>query len=217
MADQRELAELVLATLREGVVPWQYPVSGFPQFRGLFGTFITGDPLHEAEADFGKLDRIIEAVGVKIIQHPRVKRPRCERPPNERILMPPRSRFLSGPQYRATTIHEVLHALEQPQRVGWIGSEHQAEIVAEVGTGFVLSHLRLPPDLDTTNIRRWFGAWAEGIKADPAYLTDAVAQGERAARYLLACRNSQKAMLEKGNGDARARRQERASRQALFP
>lgn len=51
MADQRELAELVLAKLREGVIPWQHPASGFPQFRGLFGTFISGEPVSEAEAD----------------------------------------------------------------------------------------------------------------------------------------------------------------------
>lgn len=147
---------------------------------------------------------------MKIVRHGMVKKPRCERPPKERILLPPRNRFLSEPQYRATVIHEVLHVLEQPHRVGWIGSEHQAEIVAEIGTGFVLSHLRLPPDLDTTNIRRWFGAWAEGIKADPAYLTDAVAQGERAARYLLGLPKKPEGHVGEGNGDARARRQERA-------
>lgn len=188
MADQRELAELVLATLREGVIPWQYPVSGFPQFRGLFGTFITGDPLNEAEANYCELDRIIEAVGVKIVRHGMVKRPRCQRPPKERILLPPRNRFLSEQQYRGTMIHEVLHALEQPHRVGWIGSEHQAELVAEVGTGFVLSHLRLPPDLETTNVRRWLPAWEYGIKADPAYLFDAVTQAEKATHYLLGLR-----------------------------
>lgn len=192
MAD-RELAELVLDTIREAIIPWQYPVSGFPQFRALFGTFITGEPVSEAEADYGDLDRIIEAVGVKIVHHPKVKRPRCERPPKERILLPPRHRFLSEQQYRGSVIHEVLHALEQPHRVGWIGSDHQSELVAEVGTGFVLSHMRLPPDLDTTNIRRWLPAWTDGIKANPAYLYDAVAQAEKATRYLLSLRRDKEA------------------------
>lgn len=191
--DRRELAELVLDALRAGVVPWQHPANTFPQFKNLFRTFVTGEPVGEAKADYGELDEIIRAVGVKIVHHGRVRKPRCERPPRERILLPPKPRFLSEAQYRATVIHEVLHALEQPHRVGWIGSDHQSELVSEVGTGLVLSHLRLPADLDTTNIRRWFAAWENGIKADPAYLFDAVAQAEKAARYLLGLRREEAA------------------------
>lgn len=189
----REQAELVLATLREGLIPWQHPVSAFPQFRGLFGTFVSGEPVSEVEANYGELDQIIEAVGVKIVHHGRVKKPRCERPPRERIMMPPRSRFFSESQYRATVIHELLHALEQPNRVGWVGSEHQAELVAEVGTGLVLSHLRLPPDVEAANVSKWLPSWADGITADPAYLFDAVAQAERAARHLLGLRRKEAA------------------------
>lgn len=188
-----QLAELVIETLQAGVIPWQYPVNTFPQFRGLFGSFISGDPVSEAEADYGELDRIIKAIGVKIVRHGMVTKPRCERPPKERILLPPRNRFLSEPQYRATVIHEVLHVLEQPHRVGWIGSEHQAELVAEVGAGFVLSHLRLPPDLDRTNINKWLPAWENGIGADPAYLFDAVAQAVKATHYLLGLRRVKEA------------------------
>lgn len=193
MAD-RELAELVLETLRAGI-PWQYPVNTFPQFRQLFGRFITGEPVSEAEADYGELDRLIEAVGVKIVHHGRVKKPRCERPPKERILMPPRSRFLNEAQYQATRIHEVLHALEQPHRVGWIGSEHQAELVAEVGTALAFSHLRLPQDpADLANVNKWLPAWENGIRANPAYLFDAVSQAEKAARYLLGLRRVKEAV-----------------------
>ena len=191
--DRREVAELVLDALLAGVVPWQHPANAFPQFKNLFGTFVTGEPIGETKADYGELDRLIEAVGVKIVRHGRVQRPRCERPPRERILLPPRSRFLSESQYRGTVIHELMHALEQPHRVGWIGSDHQSELVAEVGTGFVLSQYRLPPDLEMTNIRRWLPAWTNGITADPAYLFDAVAQAERAARYLLGLRRVQEA------------------------
>lgn len=186
--NRRQLAEDVLDSLRAGIVPWQYPASTVPQFQGLFGTFMTGEPMGEAEADYGELEEIIGAVGVKIVHHGRVRKPRCERPPRERILLPPRSRFLTEAQYRATVIHEVLHALEQPHRVGWIGSDHQSELVAEVGTGFVLSHLRLPPDLEFKNILRWMPMWAERIKADPKYLFDAVTQAEKAVHYLLRLR-----------------------------
>lgn len=181
---QQQISELVLDTLQEGIVPWQHPVNDLPEFRGLFGTFISGEP--HSEADYGELENIIGAVDVKTVLHGRVKKPRCERPPREKILLPPKSRFLSEAQFRATLIHEVLHALEQPHRAGWIGSDHQAELVCEVGTGFVLSHLRLPPDpSDIANIVKWLPAWTEGIRANPAYLFAAVAQAERAVRYLL--------------------------------
>ena len=148
--------------------------------------------MNEAEADYGELDRIIEAVGVKIVHHGRVKKPRCERPPRERILLPPRSRFLSEAQYRATVIHEILHALEH--RVGWIGSEHQAELVAEVGTALAFSHLRLPQDpADVANVNKWLPAWENGIRANPAYLFDAVAQAVKATHYLLGLRRVKEA------------------------
>lgn len=191
--ERQQLAELVLETLRAGVVPWQHPVNAFPEFQGLFGTFISGEPRSEAEADYSELDDIIRATGAKLTHHHRVVKPRCDRPPRDRILLPPRSRFVNEAQYQATRIHEVLHYLEQPHRVGWIGSDHQSELVAEVGTGFALSHLRLPPDLDATNVRKWLPAWATGINANPAYLFDAVAQADKAVRYLFGKRRLKEA------------------------
>lgn len=187
--DRHQMAGLVLETLHAGVIPWQHPVNASPQFRGLFGMFIGGEPRSEAEAD---LDEIIRATGASIIHHHRVVKPRYDRPPRDRILLPPRSWFLNDAQYQATRIHEVLHYLES-HGGGWIGSDHQSELVAEVGAGFVQSHLRMPPDLDTANIRKWFPAWVDGMKADPAYLTDAVAQAERAVRYLLDLRRRRSA------------------------
>jgi antirestriction protein ArdC len=184
--DRRVLADLVLQALRAGTVPWHYPTNAAPPFGPVFGAFSTGEPADEAAADYGELEAILAATGARIVHHRRVAKPRCERPPGERILLPPRAAFLDEPQYRATRTHEVLHYLEQPGRVGWIGSDHQAELVAEVGTGLLWSHLRLPPDRDVTNIDKWLPAWAAGVRADPAYLFDAVAQAGRAVAYLLA-------------------------------
>ena len=185
--ERRDLADLVLETLQAGIVPWRYPVNVMPEFKLTFGTFFTGEPL--AEADYGELDAIIKATGARITHHWRCPKPRCDRPPLDRILLPPRSRFCDEQQYQASRIHEVLHFLEQPHRVGWVGSSHQAELVAECGTGFLESHLRLPHDQDNTNVVKWLPKWAEGIEADPAYLFDAVAQAEGAVRYLIDLRD----------------------------
>lgn len=191
--DRRIVAECVLESLRAGVVPWQHPANALPYFRDVFGAFIGGEPRGETEADYSELDEIIRATGVKIVHHWRVVKPRCDRPPLDRILLPPRSRFWNERQYQATRIHETLHYLEASWRLGWIGSDHQAEMVAEIGTGFLESYLRLPPDLLDTNIRKWLPAWTDGIRSDPDYLFDAVAQAGKAVRYLLDLRRMKEA------------------------
>jgi len=183
--NDREIAEFVVEALQEGIVPWRYPFNVTPEFKPLFGRFFIGEPKAEADADYTELDAILAATGAKITCHWAVPKPRCERPPQDRILMPPRSWFVSDKTYHASRIHEVLHFLEQPWRVGWIGTDHQAEMVAEVGTAFLESHNRLPNDQDNLNIIKWLPAWANGIDASPAYLFNAVAQAERAVNYLL--------------------------------
>lgn len=194
--DRRQLADVVIEALSEGIVPWRYPINVMPEFKQLFETFFAGEPL--AAPDYSEVAAMIAATGVKIVRHWRVAKPRCERPPHERILMPLRSRFWNEAQWQASLIHETLHYLEQPHRVGWVGSYHQAELVAEVGTGFIESHLRLPHDEDSANIVKWLPAWENGIRADPAYLFDAVAQADKAARYLLGLTKRQPAKIERG-------------------
>lgn len=191
---RKELASVVVEALQDGIAcPWHFPINVMPEFKALFGKFFVGEPVTDADADYTELDSILAATGAKFTHHWRVPKPRCERPPQDRILMPPRSWFVSDRTYHASRIHECLHYLEQPFRVGWIGSDHQAEMVAEIGTSFLESHLRLPHDQDDINIRKWLPAWTEGIYADPAYLFDAVAQAERAVRYLLGLRRTKEA------------------------
>jgi len=188
--NDRELASVVLEVLAEDIVPWHFPFNIMPEFKALFGRFFVGEPVTEADADYSELDAILASTGARIVLHWRVSKPRCDRPPRDRILLPPRSRFFCDRTYHACRIHEVLHFLEQPERVGWIGRDDQSEMVCEVGTGFLESALRLPPDQDSANIVKWLPAWTEGIRANPAYLFDAVAQAERGVRYLLNLRQS---------------------------
>jgi antirestriction protein ArdC len=183
--ERQETATFVLASLHEGNAAWRFPFNQQAEFKALFGRFFTGEPLTEAEVSYDALDAIIAATGAKITHHWRCPKPRCDRPPLDRILLPPRSRFINDRQYHASRIHEVVHFLEQPWRVGWIGSDHQGEMVAECATGFLEAHLRLPHDQDNTNINKWLPKWAEGIQADPNYLYRAVAVADSSVRYLL--------------------------------
>ena len=148
-----------------------------PELAPTFGKFFTGEPLTEAEADYGELDGIIKATGVKVKHHWNCRKPRYHRL-QDRIVMPLQSYFQTVAHYRGTLIHEILHHVEH--RVGWIGSDHQAEMVAEIGTAFIECSSPASPRSGQTNIEKWLPKWAEGIKADPAYLFDAVAQAERA-------------------------------------
>jgi antirestriction protein ArdC len=133
MSDQtqqrRELAMLVLASLRAGNPPWHFPFSRQPVFVQLFGRHGTGQPPTEGQVDYSMAEAVIRATGARITHHWRCRRPRCDRPPLDRILLPTRSRFSSEPQYVATKLHEILHYVEQPWRVGWIGSDHQGEYI----------------------------------------------------------------------------------------
>lgn len=185
MESRSQLAAAVLEALQEGIVPWRHPFNVMPELALTFGKFFTGEPLTEAEAEYGQVDSIIASVGVEITHHWRCVKPRCDRPPLDRILLPPRSRFWNEAQYQATRLHEVFHFLEQPWRAGWIGRNDQSELVCEIGPALLESYLRLPPDRCNANIEKWLPKWAEGIEADSAYLFDAVAQAERAVNYLL--------------------------------
>ena len=192
--NDRELAAAALEALQEGIAPWRHPFNVMPELAPTFGKFFTGEPLAEGEADYAELDAIIAATGAKVTHHWRCVKPRYDRPPLDRILLPPRSRFWNQQQYQATRIHEVLHFLEASWRLGWIGSDHQAEMVAEIGTSFLESYLRLPTDpSDQANCNKWVGMWADGIEADPDYLIDAIEQAERAVRYLLDLRRVKEA------------------------
>jgi len=183
--ERHELAHRTLESLRAGNVPWRFPFNQLPHFESIFGTFFDGVPLSDDEVNYAEVDTLVQMVGAKVTHHWRCQRPRCDRPPLDRILLPARSRFRDERQYRASIIHEVLHYIEQPWRVGWIGSYDQAELVAEIGTGFVESFLRLPHDTDNTNIETWLPAWEKGIEANPDYLSDAVAQAVVGVNYLL--------------------------------
>lgn len=188
MNDQRRLADLTLASLRAGTVPWRFPHNQQPEFKPLFGRFFTGEPLTEAEVDYAELDAIIKATGAKIIHNGQSRKPRFHRL-KDKIVLPLRSVFQNEAHYQASRIHEVLHYLEQPGRVGWIGSDHQSEMVCEAGTGMLESLLRLPHDQDDTNIRKHLAKWIEGIEADPNYLIRAAAVAEFSVRYLLDLRS----------------------------
>lgn len=138
---------------------------------------------NKQEPDYAQIGTIIEATRADIRHHSRVKRPRYDRPPQDRIMLPPKSRFIDDAQYWATVVHEIIHWSEW--RVGWTGSDHLGELIAEIGTGYLESELGLPHDKDMTNHNKWVAVWIENIEKNPKYLFDAAAQAARTVDYVL--------------------------------
>ena len=188
--DRREIARRFVNSLRAGDAPWRHPHHRLPEFEPFFGKFFTGEPWSVAEADYGEVDAVVGAVGVKVRHHWNCCKPRYFRE-QDRIVMPLKAYFQDEAHYQATRLHEFFHAAEH--RTGWAGPDHLGELIAEVGTGLLLSHFRLPHDTDNKNIDKWLPWWAMEISFDPAYLFDAIAQAERSVNYLLGLREAKEA------------------------
>jgi len=182
--DDKQFVERFVASLRVGNPPWRFPHNLHPDFEPLFGKFYGGEPRSVADADFSVVDEIIGAVGVKFRHHWNCRRPQFNRG-RDSIVLPLKCDFQDEAQYQTTRLHEVFHALEQPNRLDLELRGHQAELVAEAGAGMLMSHLRLPHDTDNTHVLRWVSWWALEIAIDPEYLFESLAMAEEGVEYLL--------------------------------
>lgn len=188
--DRRETARRFVDSLRAGNAPWRYQHNRLPEYEPFFGKFFRGEPCNLADADYGEVDAVVGAVGVKVRHHWNCRRPRYFRE-QDRIVLPLKSCFQDEAHYQATRLHEVFHAVEN--RAGWSGPGHQAELVAEAATAMLLSRLRLPHDADNKNVEKWLPWWAMEITWDHGYLYESLAQAEKSANYLLALRRHKEA------------------------
>lgn len=135
-----------------------------------------------ATVDYSGIESLIEATGA-VVQHvDNLERGEYSRN-DDVIRLPVRSFFLNERQYIATKVHELFHWVES--RTEWVGSEDQAELAAEIGTGYLESEFGLPHDSDMKNCRKWLPTWISSIEKDPRYLFDAAAQAAHGLEYLL--------------------------------
>lgn len=158
-----------------------YPVFNAEQTFGLnMGQYIITE---QGPPDYDKAEDVIEATRAKFRHHRLCKMPRYDRAPKDRILLPPRDRFLDQAQYMATKLHELVHWAES--RTGWVGPLDQGELMAEIATGYLERELGLPHDTDLTNHEKWASKWIEEIEKCPKYLFDAAAHAARTVDYIL--------------------------------
>ncbi|UIN37350.1 ArdC family protein [Methylobacterium oryzae] len=114
----------------------------------------------------------------------------CYVPAADTIYLPTRDAFRTPTGYAGTLAHELVHWTGAAHRLardltGRFGARTYAaeELVAELGAAFVLADLGIART-PHPNHAAYCASWASLLRADPRALSQAAAQGSRAADYL---------------------------------
>ena len=111
-------------------------------------------------------------------------------PTHDFIQMPPQKAFKSETGYRATFLHEGVHATGHKSRCerdfsGRFGTEAYAfeELVAEIGCCFLQEILGIKADVE--NHASYLETWLEVLKGDKRAIFTAASKAQQAADYIL--------------------------------
>lgn len=111
-------------------------------------------------------------------------------PGRDQVKMPIQEAFLSDEAYYAAILHELCHATGHGSRLdrdlsGEFGSPSYAkeELIAELGSAFLASHLGLEANLQHP---QYLASWLSVLKADPREIFRVAGKARQAMDYLLA-------------------------------
>jgi antirestriction protein ArdC len=111
-------------------------------------------------------------------------------PSEDRIVMPPRERFVTAQGYASTIAHELTHWSGHNGRLdrdltGRFKTQAYAaeELVAELGSAFLMAELGLEAEPHPTHAS-YIGSWVKLLKSDPRAIFTAASAASRAACYL---------------------------------
>jgi len=189
--DKRE-GEISSSDLRPGMVLRYYYVFNVDQCEGL------------PEDKFKVLDRInfnpIEAAENTVKGYrnpPQIKHEEQRayyRPSEDFVNMPVPNSFCSPEAYYATLFHELIHSTGHANRLSRItepasfgsNSYSKEELVAEMGSSFLLGHTGLfyPPQLEQA--AAYIQAWIKKLKDDKSLVVKAAGQAQTATNFILA-------------------------------
>lgn len=114
------------------------------------------------------------------------------RPGEDFIQMPPYGSFEDSERYFATLAHEHVHLTGAKHRLDRLrcpmDEEARAfeELVAEIGSALIGSHLNLRPD-HIDNHAAYVKSWLKSLRGDKRYILKAAAAAQKACDYLLDC------------------------------
>jgi antirestriction protein ArdC len=117
------------------------------------------------------------------------------RPATDTICMPERQSFKSESAYYATLFHEMTHSTGHESRLARPGVSNpirygsheysQEELVAEMGSSFLLAEARIDSESLTNNSAAYVASWLKALKNDPKLVVLAAAQAQKAIDHIL--------------------------------
>ena len=104
------------------------------------------------------------------------------------IQCPFRHQFDPPESFYETMFHELTHWTEHPERLNWDranGGYAMGELIAEIGSCFMMGELGLPTADNMDNHAAYVKSWLKGMSDDPKFIFRAAAQATKAVDYLL--------------------------------
>ena len=142
-------------------------------------------PQDAAEDRYEHADDVIDATGAKInYGGNRAFYSASE----DAIQLPHRYQFDTPEDFYETAFHELCHWSER--RVGFDRSKPEnsyalGELVAEIGSCFLMGELGLPTTQNLDNHAAYLRHWLDGMNEDPKFIFRASAQASKAVDFLL--------------------------------
>jgi antirestriction protein ArdC len=116
------------------------------------------------------------------------------RPATDSIHMPERETFNSEAHFYATLFHEMTHSTGHESRLARPGVSNpirygshqysQEELVAEMGSSFLLAEAGIDSDSLTDNSAAYVASWLKALKNDPKLVVLAAAQAQKAVDHI---------------------------------
>ena len=113
-------------------------------------------------------------------------------PSGDFIICPHKHRFKEEKAYYSTIFHEVVHLSGHSSRLNRLqhsrfGDQRYAfeELVAELGTSFILSALGIPQSDDMQNHKAYLASWMSALNKDSRFIFQAASCASKATDYVL--------------------------------
>lgn len=109
------------------------------------------------------------------------------------IQMPPKESFQEIHEFYGTLTHELIHwtghqsRLNRLNKLARFGNESYAieELIAELGSSFLLAELHIPQSNDLRNVTAYLAHWLKILKQDHTAIFTAASAASKAADFIL--------------------------------
>ena len=99
------------------------------------------------------------------------------------ICMPQQHRFTSPNDFYSTAFHELVHWSEV--RLNWTGSYPLGELIAEIGSCYIASHVGTPVSGEMSNHAAYVARWLKDLENDSKSILKASSQASKATGFVL--------------------------------